>query len=163
MDRGTPTVLTTRQHDVLRLVRRGMTNREIGGELGITEDGVKAHLSRLFLRFGVTNRVELLAAADMDPRGDRALSATASLGGLRAIAGRASDTTAAIVVGPDSNGLARQIAAVREALAAVDGALGIVGDLPPEATGPVVAAVRKRLADALEALDNVQGGAVHTA
>jgi len=140
-----------------------MTNREIAGELGITEDGVKAHLSRLFLRFGVSNRVELLAAANMDPRGDPALSSTATLGGLRAIAGRAYDTTGSIVAGPGSNGLARKLAAVRDALAAVDGALGIVGDLPPDATGAVVTVVRKRLADALEALDDAQTGASHTA
>ena len=140
-----------------------MTNREIGSELGITEDGVKAHLSRLFLRFGVTNRVELLAAADMDRRTDRVLSATAALGGLRAIAGRANDTAESIVAGPASNGLAQKLARVRQALAAVDGALGIVGDLPPDATGAVVAALRKRLADALEALDDAQTGAAHTA
>ena len=163
MDRGSPSVLTPRQRDVLQLVRRGMTNREIAGELGITEDGVKAHLSRLFLRFGVTNRVELLAAADMDPRADQVLSATTALGGLRAIAGRARDTTASIAVGPGSNGLAEKLASVRAALAAVDGALGIVGDLPPDATGSVVTAVRKRLADALEALEDAQSGALHTA
>lgn len=163
MDRGTPTLLTARQRDVLQLVRRGLTNREIGSELGITEDGVKAHLSRLFLRFGVTNRVELLAAADLDPRGDRVLSATASLGALRAIAGRAYDTTASNVAGPGSNGLEQQLASVREALAEVDGALGIVANLPPDATGAVVAAVRKRLAEALQALDDAQHGALHTA
>jgi len=140
-----------------------MTNREIGRELGITEDGVKAHLSRLFLRFGVANRVELLTAADIDPRGDRVLSAMTALGGLRAIAGRAYDATDSMVVGPDSNRLAGKLAAVRDALAAVDGALGIVGDLPPDATGAVVTAVRKRLADALEALSDAQTGAMHTA
>src|SRR5690349_11240945 len=72
--------LTQRQQEVLGLVRRGRTNREIAHELGITEDGVKAHLSRLFLRFGATNRVELLAAANLDPSRDAEANGTLSLG-----------------------------------------------------------------------------------
>jgi DNA-binding CsgD family transcriptional regulator len=156
MNRATPTVLTPRQKRVLEYVRRGLTNREIGGELGITEDGVKAHLSRLFLRFGVSNRVELLAAVQMDARGDRVLSADGALGDLRAIAGRANALTGAIHPTSSGNGLAAKLSAVREALASVDAALGLVGDLPPETTGPVVMAVRKRLAAAFDALDTVQ-------
>jgi DNA-binding CsgD family transcriptional regulator len=156
MDRAMPTVLTPRQQEVLRLVRRGLTNREIGGELGITEDGVKAHLSRLFLRFGVTNRVELLAAVERDARSDRALSADAPLGELRAIAGRANQRTQAITPTSNDNGLAGKLTAVRDALAAVDAALALVGDLTPETTGPVVTAVRRRLSTAFDALDTAQ-------
>lgn len=157
MIRGTPTVLTPRQKKVLEHLRRGLTNREIGEELGISEDGVKAHLARLFLRFGVSNRVELLAAVQIDPRGDRQLTLEAELGGLRAIAGRANATTGAIYPTSNGNGLEAKLSLVREALAAVDAALGIVGDLPPETTGAVVAAVRKRLASAFDALETVHG------
>ena len=163
MSRATPSVLTPRQRRVLEHLRKGLTNREIGDELGITEDGVKAHLSRLFLRFGVSNRVELLAAVQMDPVGDRALTLAAELGSLRAIAGRANAATGAITPTADTNGLEARLSAVREALASVDAALGIVGDLPPETSGPVVAAVRKRLAAAFDALETVQGEAAHTA
>ena len=163
MLRGTPTVLTPRQRRVLEQLRRGLTNREIGDELGITEDGVKAHLSRLFLRFGVTNRVELLAAVELDPRTDRARTLDAELGSLRAIAGRANETNGAISPASNGNGLAAKLAAVRDALAAVDAALGIVGDLPPETTGVVVAAVRKRLGSAFDALEIAQSESAHTA
>ncbi len=160
--RETPSVLTPRQTRVLEHLRRGLTNREIGIELGITEDGVKAHLSRLFLRFGVSNRVELLAAAEMDPRADRALTKEVELGGLRGIAGRANATTGAIDGTNNGSGLEARLSAVREALASVDAALGIVSDLPPETTGPVVAAVRKRLAAASDALEIAQSEAAHT-
>jgi DNA-binding CsgD family transcriptional regulator len=162
MNRATPSVLTPRQKRVLEHVRKGLTNREIGAELGITEDGVKAHLSRLYLRFGASNRVELLAAVQMDPRGDLALTRDAELGSLRAVAGRANATIGAIEP-TNGNGLAARLSAVREALASVDAALGMVGDLPPETTGPVVAAIRKRLAAAFDALEIARSEAAHTA
>jgi DNA-binding CsgD family transcriptional regulator len=156
--------LTERQRQILRLVKSGLTNKEIAEDLGITDDGVKAHLSRLFLRYGVTNRVGLLAAADGDLRGDRALASTGSLANLRALAGRANAAGAALSTSADS-GISAKLAAVRDALAAVDGALAIVGDLPPETTGSVLAAVRKRLASAFDAIDNAQAeaGTLHTA
>lgn len=149
------TELTQRQKEIIQLVRRGLTNREIADDLEITEDGVKAHLSRLFLRFGVTNRVELLGVVDADIVSDRTLAATAPLGSLRAIAGRMNAATTSLATSADGS-IASKLAAVRITLAAVDGALGIVGDLPPETTGPVVAAVRKRLAEALAALDDAR-------
>src|SRR5258708_35358073 len=82
------TVLTQRQREVLALLRRGRSNREIGADLGISEDGVKAHLSRLYLRYGVTNRVELLNAADETAGQDAGLNGRGKLGTRRAIAGR---------------------------------------------------------------------------
>jgi DNA-binding CsgD family transcriptional regulator len=162
LNRASPSVLTPRQKRVLEHLRKGLTNREIGDELGISEDGVKAHLSRLFLRFGVSNRVELLAAVEMDPVGDRASALDAELGSLRAIAGRANATTGAMNPTRNGNGLEATLSAVRQALASVDAALGIVSDLPPETTGPVVAAVRRRLAAAFDALENAQSEAAHT-
>ena len=145
--------LTQRQREVLGLVRKGRTNREIAQELGISEDGVKAHLSRLFLRFGVTNRVELLGAANEDPRLDRTHTSTVPLGTLRAIAGRANASIGEIETAPSAPQLMRQLTAVRDALAAVDLALDLVSELPPETTGPVIGAVRKRIGTALDALD----------
>ena len=155
--------LTERQREVLGHVRRGHTNKEIASELGITEDGVKAHLSRLFLRYGVMNRVELLAAADGEVRADRSLAVSGSLGNLRAVAGRATAAGRALDAATDA-GIGAKLAAVREALAAVDGALAIVNDLPPETTGTVVAAVRKRLAEAFDAIDsaNREAGVFHS-
>jgi len=148
--------LTQRQQEVLGLVRRGRTNREIAHELGITEDGVKAHLSRLFLRFGVTNRVELLAAANLDPRLDGTLSPAVPLGQLRAIAGRASAEVQRMDAEPSAHLIGSQLASVHAALAEVDAALGLLTDLPPETTGPVISALRKRLSMAFASLEAAQ-------
>jgi DNA-binding CsgD family transcriptional regulator len=62
MHERTATELTGRQRQVLSLVAKGRSNREIADELGITEQGVKSHVSRLLLRHGVANRTALVAA-----------------------------------------------------------------------------------------------------
>jgi DNA-binding CsgD family transcriptional regulator len=145
--------LTERQRAVLGLVRQGWSNREIGVKLGITEDGVKAHLSRFYLRFGVNNRVQLLAAMD-GKNGEGALDAGAALGTLRVLAGRADARVSAV----RSQGTADspKVGTVREALKEVDVALKLVGELPPETSGPVLDAVRRRLAIAFAALDELE-------
>lgn len=50
-----------RQQQVLDLLLRGMTNKEIGERLEISERGVKHHVSRLFVQFNVESRAELMA------------------------------------------------------------------------------------------------------
>jgi DNA-binding NarL/FixJ family response regulator len=58
-----PTVenrMTKREADVVRLAVEGLSNREIGGELGLTEHTVKNYLFRVFDKLGVSNRVELV-------------------------------------------------------------------------------------------------------
>lgn len=52
--------LTKRQRQVADLVVRGMTNREIGRELAITEDTVKRHLYDIYEALGINNRVQLV-------------------------------------------------------------------------------------------------------
>jgi DNA-binding CsgD family transcriptional regulator len=145
--------LTERQRAVLALVRRGSTNREIGEKLGITEDGVKAHLSRLYLRYGVSNRVQLLAAMD-GTNGDSTLDTGTALSTLRVLAGRADARVTA--VRSSSTADSSKVGTVREALKEVDVALKLVGELPPETNGPVLDAVRKRLAIAFAALDELE-------
>lgn len=56
--------LSRRQAEVLELVRAGHTSKEIATRLGIGEQAVKGHVSRLFERFGVPNRAALVGAAD---------------------------------------------------------------------------------------------------
>jgi DNA-binding CsgD family transcriptional regulator len=46
---------------VLMLVAAGRSNAEIGSQLGIEERTVESHLRRLFDRYGVGSRVELIA------------------------------------------------------------------------------------------------------
>jgi DNA-binding NarL/FixJ family response regulator len=52
-------VLTEREHDVALAVGRGLTNAEIARELHLSVPTVKAHVSRLFDKLQVTNRVQI--------------------------------------------------------------------------------------------------------
>ena len=52
-------VLTGREHDVAMAVGRGLTNAEIARELHLSVPTVKAHVSRLFDKLQVTNRVQI--------------------------------------------------------------------------------------------------------
>lgn len=51
--------LTQREVEVLRLVARALTNREIAGTLGISEQTVKNHVKNLLCKLRVKNRVDL--------------------------------------------------------------------------------------------------------
>jgi DNA-binding CsgD family transcriptional regulator/dipeptidyl aminopeptidase/acylaminoacyl peptidase len=53
-----PETLTPRQQDVLLLLRQGLTNEEIAGQLGISADGVKYHVSDILRRLHVESRHE---------------------------------------------------------------------------------------------------------
>jgi DNA-binding CsgD family transcriptional regulator len=148
--------LTDRQRQLVAFLRRGFTNREIADELRITEDGVKAHLSRLYLRYAVGNRVELLAAVD-ERSAEGAGADRAALASVRSMAGRAQDRVTAF----DSRSgaaSARDLEAVRRELDEVNAALGLLSELPREATGPVIEALRKRLSSALRDLDQLGRG-----
>jgi DNA-binding NarL/FixJ family response regulator len=50
--------ITQREREVLAHVHRGLSNKQIAYELGITEKTVKAHLTRIFERIGVTDRTQ---------------------------------------------------------------------------------------------------------
>lgn len=50
--------LSERELDVLRLVAEGLPNKRIARELGISEKTVKAHLTHIFQRIGVTDRTQ---------------------------------------------------------------------------------------------------------
>ncbi len=52
--------LTRRETDILRRVVDGYKNAEIAGELEISEQTVKDHLSNLYLKTGTENRMELM-------------------------------------------------------------------------------------------------------
>ena len=55
--------LTAREVDVLRLVARGLTNRDVATELGIAEATVKTHLTRVLGKLGATSRTHAVARA----------------------------------------------------------------------------------------------------
>jgi DNA-binding NarL/FixJ family response regulator len=54
-----PDLVTAREWDVGRLVARGLTNGEIADALFVSPTTVKTHLSSLFAKLHVTNRVQL--------------------------------------------------------------------------------------------------------
>ncbi len=58
--------LTPREIEVLRLVARGLTDREIGAALGISTRTVESHVAHLMQRLGVHDRA---AAVDAYRRG----------------------------------------------------------------------------------------------
>ena len=49
--------LTERERDVARLMAQGLTNAQIGTRLGVSMASVKAHLSAIFVKLDVDNRV----------------------------------------------------------------------------------------------------------
>ncbi|MEU2110861.1 response regulator transcription factor [Streptomyces sp. NPDC019507] len=56
-------VLSPRERAVLELIGRGMTNRQIGKELYLSEKTVKNHISRLLSKPGVERRVQAAVIA----------------------------------------------------------------------------------------------------
>jgi DNA-binding NarL/FixJ family response regulator len=48
---------------VLRFLHEGLSNKEIASKLHVAEVTVKARLGRLYRRFGVNTRLQLLSAA----------------------------------------------------------------------------------------------------
>lgn len=60
---NTPDKLTPRQSDVLNLVARGFTNRDVAKILGIGMESVKGYLKTIFQRLNVANRAEAVSIA----------------------------------------------------------------------------------------------------
>jgi PAS domain S-box-containing protein len=58
-----PLRLTPREREILAGVLRGLGNKEIAAELSIGEQSVKAHVSTLLQKFGVSNRAALAETA----------------------------------------------------------------------------------------------------
>jgi DNA-binding NarL/FixJ family response regulator len=55
--------LTDREIEVLRLAARGLTNRAIGHELGISHRTVQGHLANIYGKMGVNSRTEAVTEA----------------------------------------------------------------------------------------------------
>jgi two-component system response regulator DevR len=73
-----PAGLTPREDQVLGLVGLGLTNREIGGRLGIAEKTVKNTVTMVLAKLGLQRRTQAVIyvtvrriTADQDARGPR--------------------------------------------------------------------------------------------
>lgn len=55
---ASPAKMSEREQEVLRLVASGLPNKAIARQLGIAERTVKAHLTNIFQRIGVTDRTQ---------------------------------------------------------------------------------------------------------
>ena len=50
--------ITPREHEILGLIAEGLSNREIGERIFVSENTVKTHSSRVFEKLGVNRRVQ---------------------------------------------------------------------------------------------------------
>ncbi|HEY2067086.1 MAG TPA: response regulator transcription factor [Gemmatimonadaceae bacterium] len=57
------TDLTEREVEVLQLVARGLSNRDVAGVIGRTDETVKVHLKNIFAKLGVADRTEAVTLA----------------------------------------------------------------------------------------------------
>lgn len=55
--------LSPRELDVLRLLARGLSNKEIGAQLGVVEGTVKIHIANIFGKLSVSDRTQAVIEA----------------------------------------------------------------------------------------------------
>lgn len=63
--------LTEREGELLSLLSTGMTNRELGSHLYVSENTIKTHLRSLYAKLGVRNRAQAASFAGQGILGDR--------------------------------------------------------------------------------------------
>jgi DNA-binding NarL/FixJ family response regulator len=62
-EHATDDTLTPRETDVLRLIAAGNPNKEIGAQLGLTEETVKSHVRNILAKLGANDRTHAVTLA----------------------------------------------------------------------------------------------------
>ncbi|MEX0667397.1 MAG: response regulator transcription factor [Acidimicrobiia bacterium] len=57
------TILTEREHEVLLLIARGLSNQELAEQLFIADNTVKTHVKRIFTKLGARDRAQAIVIA----------------------------------------------------------------------------------------------------
>lgn len=86
-----PTQLTGRERQIMRLVSEGLSNKEIGRFLNITDGTIKVHLHHIFQKLDISNRTVLAAFAISQNGQHAAARELAPSGVLQQDPGRRSD------------------------------------------------------------------------
>ncbi len=60
--------LTPRERDIVKRLADGATNKELAADLDISERTVKGHLSNIFMKLGVPDRLKLVLSLNEGPR-----------------------------------------------------------------------------------------------
>jgi DNA-binding NarL/FixJ family response regulator len=68
-----PLKLSGKQEQVFKLLRDGLSNKEIARQLGISEATVKVHVRCIIRKFGAKNRTQVAVTAVSEDRSDRRL------------------------------------------------------------------------------------------
>lgn len=163
--------LTPRQREVIRLVAQGAQNKDVARSLGITEQGVKAHVSRLLERYGAGNRVELIritrAWEDADARALSSLAPRVSEvrerladDGLDDLSRNGSpardlaDTERMLSPGMHPE-IVEKIARLARTLRELDVAIVLAQELPDEGGSAMIDLVRRRVGAAKDLADSL--------
>lgn len=56
-------VLTDREMDVLKLIAQGLTTRQMGSRLGLSDRTIESHISKLYRKLGAKTRVQVVMKA----------------------------------------------------------------------------------------------------
>lgn len=163
--------LTSRQREVIRLVAQGAQNKDVARTLGITEQGVKAHVSRLLERYGAGNRVELIritrAWEDADARALSSLAprvtevrerlADDALDDLARDGSPDRDLAdAERMLSPGMHPeIVEKIARLARTLRELDVAIVLAQELPDDGGSPMIDLVRRRVSAAKDLADSL--------
>ena len=71
--------LTVQQYIIVRLVRSGLSNKQIARELGIREGTVKQHLHTIYDKLGIASRYKLIIGQSPNTKNVPTIRETESL------------------------------------------------------------------------------------